>query len=137
MKLSIYSALFAAALACPSGYAQTTKHIAAIPFDFRVGDRLLPAGTYNLHETSYLLTMQNAKGKGAACHLISPASRSEVSAGDKLQFHRIGGEYYLTNLWVSGSRQGKALGLSKRARQIARQTTVAESTKVPMLQASR
>ena len=46
MKRFIYTAALAAAMACPYGYAQTVDARADVPFNFRMGDAVMPAGKY-------------------------------------------------------------------------------------------
>ena len=138
MKLYIYSILFAAALALPSAYAQTIDLGAEVPFDFRVGDTLMHAGKYTLHDSGSLLTVRSLGGqKKGVFRLTVPTSRTAATTDGKLVFNRYGSEYYLTTLWTPGSQEGRAVIKSKREKEVASQSMAVESAAIPVQEASR
>ena len=119
MKRFIYGAVLGSALACSYGYAQTQDARATIPFDFRMGDSVMPAGKYLIHEGGGVLTLREERGKKAASRLTVPTSRAKTDKNPSLQFTRYGDEYYLTQMWSSDSREGRALMQSKREKELA------------------
>jgi hypothetical protein len=119
MKRFIYTAALAAAMACPYGYAQTMDARADVPFNFRMGDAVMPAGTYRIHESQGLLMLREQTGKKAAMHLTLPVSRSAVASNPSLEFTRYGNEYYLAKVWSGQSHDGRSLIQGKREKELA------------------
>ncbi|MFL6463796.1 MAG: hypothetical protein ACJ73N_05235 [Bryobacteraceae bacterium] len=119
MKLYLYSAVFAAALMCPSGYAQTINASARIPFNFRVGETVMPAGNYSIQDSRGVLRMLNSDRKKGVLHLTMNASRSAMARDPKLEFTRYGEDYYLTSIWSANSSEGQTLLQSKHERELA------------------
>lgn len=119
MKFRLYSILFAAALTGSSAFAQTLKAHASVPFEFRVGNTVLPAGDYQISESRDLLTVSQTTGKHTIMHLTLPASRRTVTPDAKLQFTRFGDEYFLTNIWSGGSHEGRGISPTKHETALA------------------
>jgi hypothetical protein len=119
MKRFIYTAALAAAMACPYGYAQTVDARANVPFNFRMGDAVMPAGKYRIHESQGLLMLSEETGKKAAMHLTLPVSRPAIASNPSLEFRRYGNEYYLAKVWSGQSRDGHSLIQGKREKELA------------------
>ncbi len=137
MKLALYSALFAGALTCASGYAQPLDAQANVPFSFRIGDTVLPAGAYRINETRDLLRVSQMEGKESLFHLVMPASRSTVTPDSRLRFTRYGDEYFLTSIWNADSSEGFALTPSRRQKALAMHLRGRETPGVALLPATR
>ena len=120
MKLSLYSAVFAAALLCAGGYAQTTNLEAHIPFSFQVGETAMPAGNYSIQNSQNVLKLFDRDGHKSVFHLTMNASRSTVSRDPTLEFTRLGDEYFLTSVWNAGSSDGLTLTQCKREKELRR-----------------
>jgi len=100
-------------------HAQTLTSQAEIPFDFRMGTTIFPAGKYVVHQSGYLLTIREEGGtKRSAMQLTMPASRKAVSSQPKLEFHRYGATYFLTAIWNQNSREGQVLPQSKQEQEL-------------------
>jgi hypothetical protein len=86
-----------------SAHAQDSDRvIAKVPFDFVVGTKTLPAGTYTVRRaspqvgSSLLISSYN---NGA---FMLPIDADSVSGGaSKLSFDRVGGKYFLTKVETS------------------------------------
>ena len=137
MKFNLYSALCAAALMCSGGYAQTLNGHAKVPFGFRMGDTVLPAGEYQIREVNGLLNVREARGKINIMQLTLPASRSTAPALGKLRFTRYGDEYYLMSIWSAGSTEGRALMLSKQQRSLVRHFSGVETAGIALKSGAR
>jgi hypothetical protein len=133
MKRITATALFTlAALVTASGaMAQDGAVRATVPFDFSVGDKVLPAGTYEVWSPwTNILELQDREKHVAMLTTTSDVSR-EWPKGNWLVFDRYGDRYFLSEvLCASGSinvslRQSKA---EKQARmyQAALKTTTQE-----------
>lgn len=123
-------------LTAVSGYAQTIRMRADVPFDFMVSGNSLPAGEYDIRsmgpERSLYLSnpAHNAR-------LIVVANRCESlqrSPNTKLVFRKYGDRYFLAQVWVEGDKAGHEFAKSRLetelARNLAKQdVTVAASLK--------
>jgi hypothetical protein len=81
-----------------TSFAQSNGVRANVPFDFTVGDKLLPAGTYTIKETSdHLIMVQNHDKPITALVLVNGVSNNSQDGG-KLMFHRYGSQYFLSEI---------------------------------------
>ena len=113
MKKQIYAAatmLMLIGILAVTAEAQSVNGVsmrANIPFEFSVGDKLLPAGEYRIQQvnpSSGLATLQIVDANGRARVLVRVQS---MRAGDKsrtaLVFNRYGGNYFLSTLAIEGA----------------------------------
>lgn len=124
MKCTFATALLAAAsLMAPTGVSAQSKHQATIPFDFTVGERLLPAGTYMIKPLAPgLIAVHGWKGKTlvSTMTLVTPAD--EVSKNpDKLVFRRYGDQYFLSEIRGSLGEGVGSIVPSKLERRVQQQ----------------
>lgn len=99
-----------------------------IPFNFTVGDKILPAGDYVVFPMgNHVVKIQTADGQNWAI-VAGTKSSSEASGGSGLEFDRIGDSYFLHRVLcrtLSALNVDVALGQSAKAaleRQGKRQT---------------
>ena len=82
--------------------AQTsTLHVVAnIPFDFRSGSEMMPAGKYDIQTLSTHVLMVRGTTQNRGQLLIAmDALTLKPSAHGKLIFHRYGNKYFLYQVW--------------------------------------
>ena len=108
-----------------SANGQITSHAvtAAIPFDFVVGDKTLPAGKYMVSSATQDgtgLKIQNRDAKSAAFRFTSPIPEKSTKRTAKMVFHRYGQQYFLAEVW-STDGYGRALRQCKLERNIRRE----------------
>ena len=114
-------------LAVSAAQAQEARVKANIPFDFVVGDRVMPAGEYTVGPTGSLgqaIAIRSSDSTSLA--LTSACSSSEPSKNTKLVFHALAGRYFLSQIWVQGYSQGRELRKSKSEVQLAKNRAAAE-----------
>ena len=112
------------AMACLTAYshasAQTTVE-AKIPFEFAVGQKVLPPGTYSITQvTSRIIELQNLDRRTSV--FVSTFASDYVSQKPKeMVFHKYGNQYFLHE--VRGGLGQFSLGLSpsKLEKEIQRQ----------------
>jgi hypothetical protein len=84
---------------------------ANVPFDFIVGDRVLPAGTYKITEQSAgIIMIQN---KDTHVTAMSLAEGDDATKGNKLVFDRYGDRYFLSEVLCPGSNLTVQIPVSK------------------------
>lgn len=120
LKSNLSSSLLACSLAlgllAPGSHmiAQTsTLHLVAdVPFDFRSGSQLMPAGKYDIRQLSESFVILRQADQQRSQILITMNTGSEGRPNhSKLVFHRYGNKYFLYQVW-SADRPG-GLEISK------------------------
>jgi hypothetical protein len=117
-----------------TSFAQSNGVRATVPFDFTVGDKLLPAGTYTIKEQSdHLIVIKNHDKPIAVLSLVNGDSNKSPNGG-KLKFHRYGSQYFLSeilcdqagmNLQVPTSKAEKRTALQEAKLSVRGETLVA------------
>lgn len=113
-------------LAVSTVHAQEPVLKANIPFNFVVGNRWMPAGDYVLNNQlpgSGLVAVRDAEQNNSSVVGTTPVSLTEPSKTTKLVFHRMGGEYFLYQIWVEGRATGREFPKTKLEIQMAKYHT--------------
>jgi len=113
-----------AALACAGLHAQNNNLRATIPFDFHVGNKLMPAGEYVVEASGPLVRVRSAEGNDPgnvflATHTSPPASEGS-RAKSELDFNRYGDEYFLTTIWNPWIGDGLQAPKTAREKELAK-----------------
>jgi hypothetical protein len=104
-----------------TSFAQSKVVRANVPFDFTVGDKLLPAGTYTIKETSdHLIMIRNHDKPIAVISLVNGDSRNSPNGG-KLMFHRYGSQYFLSEILCDQANMNLQVPQSKTEKKTALQ----------------
>jgi hypothetical protein len=119
-KLALVAGLFV--VLCPVLFAQQTVAMhATIPFDFRMGNKLVPAGTYLIQTSGSVVTLREENGRALAVSFITiPESRAASEESGKLVFHQYGSDYFLARVWPPFTTSGQSLPPSAQERQLAK-----------------
>jgi hypothetical protein len=123
----LHSAFFGLGLllAASAVQAQDNGVKADIPFDFVVGNQMLPAGEYtvvNQGPVNQAILIRSDEGKTAILSLTQPCSSHNPSAKTKLVFHTMAGRYFLYQIWTQGNSSGRQLPKSKAEVELAKNT---------------
>ena len=100
MKRLTAIAVFALAsiLGAGSAMAQSHQVRATMPFDFTVGNKLLPAGTYTITQVAdNTIEIQNRE-EHVAMLALALADSNQSANGGKLVFDRYAGQYFLREI---------------------------------------
>ena len=84
-----------------------------VPFDFIVCNRALPAGDYEVmldQNRSVVLVRGAAKGAFA---LTQPTEAGKPAERTRLVFNRYGDRYFLSQIWPTGTAEGRVLSKSR------------------------
>ena len=110
-------------LTVSAAQAQEPRVKANIPFDFVVGDRVMPAGEYMViptGSTGLVIAISSETKPETALATTFACATSGPSKDTKLVFHSLAGRYFLSQVWVEGYSQGRELRRSKSEVQLAK-----------------
>lgn len=111
-------------LVAGSAIAQSGSVRSNVPFDFTVGGKSLPAGTYTIDKVGRSpenLLLQSQDGK---MQMIVGSNAAETLNGadkTKLVFNRYKDQYFLSEIWVQGSTSGRHIPKTKREKELAKE----------------
>lgn len=102
MKRTTAIALIAIANFAMAGtsFAQSNGVQATVPFDFTVGNKLFPSGTYTIKPesmTANVISIRNHDKPIAVLSLVHRDSNKSPNGG-QLLFHKYGGQYFLSEI---------------------------------------
>ena len=99
---------------------------AQVPFDFHVGERLVPAGAYTVESLTadeQVLRIVGDKGS-VATTTNSGTERGHGEGRARLIFHRYGDQFFLAAVWGADSN-GRTLSETKRERNLRKELRAA------------
>ena len=102
--------------------AQTIHMRVTVPFKFIAAGATLPAGEYEIQSfgtEEKLLSIQNRNTSAGILISSNPCESLNASLNTKLVFHRYGGRYFLSELWVVGQMSGHQIPSASREREVA------------------
>jgi hypothetical protein len=92
-----------------------------IPFDFWVGDKLAPAGSYVIQTSDGKTVFRQEGGRLVAAWMLGiPESRIAPPEKGELVFHRYGDEYFFSTVWTPNSKLGYKIPMTSREKTVAR-----------------
>jgi hypothetical protein len=107
-----------------------------IPFQFLMGDKVLPAGDYNVTIDTANQRIEFASWQGSAGVSLSantPIGATSDAKTGKLVFHRFGKVTVLRQMWRSGAKYGHELTSSKVEREMVKAGTAASNVEIASL----
>lgn len=110
-------------LAVSAAQAQEIGVKADIPFNFVVGNQMLPAGEYTLLNQGAVgqaVLIRSYEGKTALFSSTQPCTSSSPSAKTKLVFHTMAGRYFLYQIWTEGNASGRQIPKSRAEVELAK-----------------
>ena len=113
MKRFFFSVAVVLVLTVVSASAQTRPLSAHVPFDFTVGQTKLPAGKYIISRTSVNSSdgflLRDERGHVLVVFNTHAVPGLEQSAEGRLEFRRLGDQYFLARFWTAGDQAGREL----------------------------
>jgi len=110
----------AAAAAAPA-HGQSVR--ANVPFDFLVGNQVLPAGEYVVSSEgsgNTSISIRSTEGHGTVLAVALTCAEASPTAKSRLIFHAVGGRYFLSQVWASGRASGRQLPKSQAETELAK-----------------
>ena len=106
--------------------AQTTNQMTiTIPFEFNVGKKALPAGTYTVYKTSAQsgdgFLLRDKDGDVKIFFYTQSVQTRKVESRSRVEFHRYNDKYFLARIWSGGNNIGRELKKSRLEREAAKE----------------
>jgi len=114
---------FGLLLAVSAAQAQGPGVRANIPFDFVVGNQVLPAGEYVVAAEgsgNTAISIRSTEGHGTILSIAQACVAASPSKDARLVFHALGGRYFLSQVWSTGYTSGRQLPRSKAETELAK-----------------
>ena len=131
MLVSIIALAFMTAVATNAQSGRQTLR-ANVPFDFVVGGKTLAAGEYTVAKINQDSTGIQVSGRANhqnAIRLSIPVQAKASEQRAMLIFHRYGDQYFLSQVWMPGSSEGREMLKSKAERAAERELSRLASNK--------
>ncbi len=109
-------------LVAGSAFAQTINVHSNVPFSFMAGGKSMPAGEYIVKSATLDGKTLLLLGAADTRTLVNTNSAESRSASDstKLVFHMYDGQYFLSEVWVSGNNLGHQIPVSARESELSK-----------------
>ncbi|HEY6120813.1 MAG TPA: hypothetical protein VIV66_12705 [Pyrinomonadaceae bacterium] len=95
-----------------------------IPFSFTVGEKTLPAGEYtvepNRKDYDKVWLVQSKDNHTSVLVITMSVRAKETQEQTKLVFHRLGEQYFLSQIWTPGGSTGRELTIPGAERELAK-----------------
>jgi hypothetical protein len=133
MKRITATALLAIANLAMAGtsFAQSNGVQANVPFDFTVGNQVLPSGTYGIQTQSSGLIMIRNHDKPISVLALVDQDETKSPNGGKLIFHKYGDHYFLSEILSDSASMNVELHPSKTEKRVRlQQAMVTPSSEV-------
>lgn len=138
-KVSLLAAiLLVTSVTSTQGQSLAYRIKANIPFDFSVGEKRLPAGTYSVSRMSQnsgdtVIAITGEDGRPKAIGLSNSAQRLDARSQATLVFRQYGDQYFLFQVWPAGATLGREFSKSRSEREI-RKNLLANSSPATMVE---
>jgi hypothetical protein len=103
LRLTVMTALALAFAASAQAQTALNYKTFAVPFSFKVGNKVLPAGEYKITADNQSIRVQKTDGKETAVTLTQRTRGTNNDNDSKLTFRRYGDQYYLSQVWLPDS----------------------------------
>ena len=112
-------------LGAAAAYAQGVGPLKAdIPFDFNARGMSMPAGNYSIDTKNPMIVVLRSHENRVNAVVGAGAVESLTTQKEgRLVFHRYGNQYFLSDIWISGSSYGRHLAPSQQERNLAKRQT--------------
>ena len=104
-----------------------------IRFDFQIGSKVLPAGTYTVRRLSQnsMVVESKAGGERVIAQTPGTADGGGKETPAKLVFHQYGDQYFLAQVWLDRDADGRKLIKSNAEREASEAQTLARGDRKP------
>lgn len=111
-----------------AAYAQYESHVILkvdVPFEFNVGKKLLPAGSYLVVRSApYTLTLRDRANRSLVSIVTSPVLARNPRYAPVLRFESDGERHVLSQVWTGTGASGYEIAIPKRVTYLAERQAV-------------
>ena len=101
-----------------TSFAQSKAVQAKVPFDFTVGNTLVPSGMYTIEEESpWFIAIKNHDKLIARVSVVDQDGKKSANGG-KLIFHKYGGQYFLSEVLSDRANMNVRVPVSKTEKRV-------------------
>ncbi len=101
---------------------------ATIPFAFRAGSQVMPAGTYEIsNQSDHLLLLRGSTRNADEFVMVHSASTSHKPKASVIVFDRRGDQYFLRSIWTANNESGLECSKSRAEKQAEKQLEAAKN----------
>ena len=120
MKRTTAIALIAMANFALAGtsFAQSNGVRATVPFDFTVGNKVLPSGMYTVEEESPWFIVIKNHDKPVERVSVVEQDGKKAATGGKLVFHKYGSQYFLSEVLSDRANMNVQVPVSKTEKRV-------------------
>jgi len=101
-----------------TSFAQSRTVQAKVPFDFTVGNKLLPSGTYTIEEESPWFIVIKNHDKPVERVSVVQQDGKKAATGGKLVFHKYGSQYFLSEVLSDRANMNVQVPVSKTEKRV-------------------
>jgi hypothetical protein len=136
MKLSRIAIALVTFLACSILHtAESADLTATVPFDFWLGQSVMPAGEYRIIQrpNGMVTVREGGRRYAARTFFTNPVNRHEKPMASSLEFNRYGDTYFLSKIWAPNSHDGRTFPTSRHEKELASRASPAKTAAVALL----
>jgi len=121
LRSIVFAAGLLAVVSSVKAQTPSTKVAANVPFNFVANDQPYEAGQYTLSTMeNSAIVIHDEDSSSTKVTLSHPITKQRPAAKTVLVFHRVGDQYFLSQIWVAGHTEGKQLPESKLEQTMAK-----------------
>ena len=112
---------------------------AQVPFNFRVGQSVMPSGSYLISQSGPVgtIVIRSADQRSNAIVITNAVQSDQNASTGKLVFRRYGDIYFLSQVWKPGNDRGHQLIQTRTEREMAAATPMPSGTEVASVPLTR
>ena len=101
-----------------TSFAQSRTVQAKVPFDFTVGNKVLPSGMYTIEEESPWFIVIKNHDKPVERVSVVEQDGKKAATGGKLIFHKYGSQYFLSEVLSDRANMNVQVPVSKTEKRV-------------------
>ncbi len=101
-----------------TSFAQSKAVQAKVPFDFTVGNKVLPSGMYTIEEESPWSIVIKNHDKAVERVSVVEQDGKKAASGGKLIFHKYGSQYFLSEILSDQANMNVQVPVSKTEKRV-------------------
>lgn len=130
MNKSALHAILGTLIAAISLCAQPIQLSADVPFSFRIGETVMPAGKYAIVTNQGLIRLRTEERQPKAAMIMAHTESSRTRKAAALVFSRYGDDYFLSSVWGPEATSGMRVQPSRLEKELRNRTRFPTATQI-------